>query len=128
MEFDDALLDNPKTGALLLAEAVEELPKENAVVLDVEDPPKENPVDGDVELNVEPNMGDFAGGQLDRLGVEPLLELTALASEEEAEPFPIIAPEPNRLEAEVEPKRELPLDKVVLPATAKDGEDVEEPN
>lgn len=119
MELDEALVDDPNTGALLVA-------AEDA------DAPNENTVEGDAELNTEPNTGVLGLCQLEpnRLVVVPLLELIELASNVEvAEPNPNDGIEPNGAATEVEePNIELLEEKEGFAAKPNDEDDAVEPN
>lgn len=87
------------------------------------DVPKENPDEDDV-LNVEPN-GDLLGCQLDpnRVELVPLLEVTELTAEEEAEVLsPKVVPELKTLVAGLEEgNKELPEEKTALAAGLDEG-------
>lgn len=119
MELDEALEDDPNTGALLL-------------VVEDADAPNENTVEGDVELNAETNTGVLGLCQLEpkTLVVVPLLELIELASEDEAEELnPNDGTEPNGAATEVEePNIELLEEKEGFVAKPNDEDDAIEPN
>lgn len=108
-----AVEDPPKTKGLLLGVAAVEDPPNRVGAEVAKDAPYDNPADKDV---VEANAGDLEDSQLEpnMPGAVLLLEL---ASNEGAEdPSPVLAPELNRLGAEVEPN--CP----VLPDNPNDGE------
>lgn len=134
-EAADATKENPAERDVEAGTEAVDAGKENPVEGDVVaareavDAAKDDPVEEDVELNVEPNMEDFAGCQLEpnKLEVVPPMGLLELASEEGAE-----APTPKavlELKAGVDAANgELPEDKAVLPANPNDGDEVDELN
>lgn len=96
---------------------------------------KENPEEGeDDELKEEPNGDDLLGCQLESPNTEelvPLLELTGLASKEEAGALcPEVVPALKMLVvAEFEEgNNELPEEKAVFPVNPNNGDDADEPN
>ena len=97
------------------------------------DVPKENPeVDEDDELKEEPK-GDLLGCQLEgpnKVELEPLAELTGLASEdEEGVLCPEVVPELKIFEVGFEEgNKELPEEKAVFPINPNDRDDADEPN
>lgn len=104
-----------------------EAPKENPD----EDELKENPEEGaGDELKVAPN-GDLLGCQLESPNTEVLvllLELTGLASEEEAGVLcPEVVPALKMFEG-LEGNNELPEEKAVFPLNPNNGADADEPN
>lgn len=108
-----AVEDPPKTkGVLLVVAAVEDPP--NTVGAEVaKDAPHDNPADKDV---VEANAGDLGDCQLEPNMPGAVLLLELASNEGAEEPSPVLAPELNRLGAEVEPN--CP----VLPDNPNDGE------
>jgi len=110
-------------------------PKENPGVDEddeLKDEPKENPEEGvDAEVNEDPNT-DLLGCQLETPNTEevvPLLELTALASEEAAGVLcPEVVPALKTFVAELEENNELPEAKPVLPVNPNNGADADELN